>query len=169
MKQITVDEIMQRRPCGWDKKNDGQNYTRERVEELFAGRETITMLDVLDMAGEGAIPAEDAVWVFTRLGMAAGEDHRLFAAICAAEALPVFEARFPDDKRPRRAIEAAVDYAHGLISAAKLDAASAAAWDAAWDAAEAAAEDATYNEAWERQLLYIHSILTGEWCRGGKQ
>lgn len=57
----------------------------------------------------------------------------LFAADCAERALPLFEARYPDDRRPRRAIEAA----------------RAAAADAA--AANAAAE-----RFWQTGRLLIH-------------
>ena len=169
MKQITVDEIMQRRPCGWDKKNDGQNYPRERVEELFAGRQTLTMLDVLDMAGEGVIFADDAVWVFMLPGIAIERDQRLFAAMCAADILSNFEAKYPDDMRPRRAIEAAIDYAHGMISAEDMVDAAYPARASAWTATMYVAGPDAWRGNRERQLLYIHSILTGEWCRGGKQ
>ena len=63
---------------------------------------------------------------------------RLFAADCAERVLPTFEKMYPDDRRPRKAIEAARAFANGEIETA----AQAAAWDAAWDAAQAAAWDA---------------------------
>jgi hypothetical protein len=62
---------------------------------------------------------------------------RLFAADCAEHVLPIFEKTFPDDKRPREAIQAARDFANGKISVA----AGAAAWaaeEAAWAAEKAA-------------------------------
>jgi hypothetical protein len=78
---------------------------------------------------------------------------RLFAADCAEHVLPIFERDYPYDDRPRKAIQAARDYANGLIDketlAAAWDAveaaARAAAWDAAWDAVEAAAWDAAWD------------------------
>jgi hypothetical protein len=63
---------------------------------------------------------------------------RLFAADCAERVLPIFERERPNDDRPRKAIEAARQFANGEISAA----ARAAAWVAAWAAARAAARDA---------------------------
>ena len=70
-----------------------------------------------------------------------------FAADCAARVLPIFEARFPDDDRPRKAIEAArsggaaADRAHAAYAAyAAANAANAA--NAAGNAANAAANAA---------------------------
>jgi hypothetical protein len=73
---------------------------------------------------------------------------RLFAADCAEHVLPIFEKKYPDDKRPRLAILAARDFAYGKISAKERDAARAAARAAAWDAARAAARDAAGAAAW---------------------
>jgi hypothetical protein len=65
---------------------------------------------------------------------------RLFAADCAERVLQLFEKEFPDDDRPRKAIEAVRKYANGEISKDDLIAARAArAARAAAFAAEAAA------------------------------
>ncbi len=55
MKTWTVDEMLAEKPCGWD--SDG--YTRERLEGLFDGRDSMSTLDVCDLD----IPPEDIVWV----------------------------------------------------------------------------------------------------------
>lgn len=52
---VTVDDVMSWEPC--------KEYSRERVTALFAGRKTITALDVLDMD----IPAEDRLWAVLRM------------------------------------------------------------------------------------------------------
>lgn len=79
---------------------------------------------------------------------------RLFAADCAERVLHLFEAAYPDDDRPRKAIETARAYANGLATAADLEAARSgataasgvgepdAAGIAAWTAASAAARTA---------------------------
>src|SRR5690606_11532697 len=71
---------------------------------------------------------------------------REFAADCAERALPVYEAAYPGDDRPRRAVEVARAYARGEATrdelsarAAARTAAGAAASTAAWAAAKAAA------------------------------
>jgi hypothetical protein len=80
---------------------------------------------------------------------------RLAAADFAEAVLPIYEARHPDDDRPRKAIEAARAFANGEIDAAAwaaagaaaTAAASAAAWAAAGAAARAAAGDAAGDAA----------------------
>jgi hypothetical protein len=62
---------------------------------------------------------------------------RLFACDCAERALGMFEAQYPDDMRPRRAIETARRHANGEATVEELAAARDASGDA-WDAAAAA-------------------------------
>lgn len=72
----------------------------------------------------------------------AEHEHRsraLWAADCAEQALPHFEARHPRDDRPRKAIEAGRSWARGEL--AMIEARSAAL------AAHAAARDATHPSA----------------------
>lgn len=89
-----------------------------------------------------------------------------FACLCADDVLPLFEAKYPDDKRPRLAIEAKRKWLRGEITdeglaaarAAVCDAARAAAGDAAlaaaWDAARAAVRD-RQNQRLEEMLLRL--------------
>ena len=64
---------------------------------------------------------------------------RLFAADCAEHVLGIYEKQYPNDERPRKAIQAARDFANGLIDAAAANAASGSAY-----AAHAAAYAASY-------------------------
>ena len=87
---------------------------------------------------------DDTIWAF-RAVEGKDKEIRLFAADCAELVLPIFEKQYPNDDRPRKAIQAVRDYANGLISAEELDAArdaagaaASAAWDAAWAAGDAA-------------------------------
>jgi len=66
------------------------------------------------------------------------QEQRLIAADFAERVLPIFEAEYPDDDRPRKAIDAARAFVRGEITKEQLDAADAAADAAAWDAAGAA-------------------------------
>ena len=72
---------------------------------------------------------------------------RLFAADCAEHVLHLFEEVNPNDDRPRKAIEAARQYANGQITTA----AGAAAGDAAWAAVRAAAWTAAGDAARAKQ------------------
>jgi Immunity protein Imm5 len=93
---------------------------------------------------------------------------RLFAADCAEHVLELYEKRYPNDNRPRAALQAARDFASGKITLNELNAAAnaaaaaaaayaayyaanAAAAAAAYYAANAAAADAAANAAAERQ------------------
>ena len=61
----------------------------------------------------------------------------LFAADCAERVLAIFEAEYPDDKRPREAIRVRRLFARGEVTAENWH----AAWDAALYALEKAQED----------------------------
>jgi len=80
-------------------------------------------------------------------------NQRLFAADCAEHVLKIFEDKHPGDKRPRKAIQAAREFAKGQITQGQLDAARDAAGDAAraaaGDAARAAARAAAGVAAWD--------------------
>jgi len=77
---------------------------------------------------------------------------RLLACEYAERVLPIYEKHYPDDKRPRQAIETARRFANGEATqeelAAAWDAARAAAGAAAWNAARAAAWNAARAAAW---------------------
>ena len=68
---------------------------------------------------------------------------RLFAADCAERVLPIYEEEYPGEDAPRKAIQAARDFACGKINKKQLeeamDAARAGARAAAWAGARAAA------------------------------
>jgi hypothetical protein len=79
------------------------------------------------------------LWLAVRVGV----DRKLLvlaACDCARLALPIYEARHPDDKRPRTAIETAERWACGgrRLAAAAYAAAAAAAYAAADGGADAA-------------------------------
>ena len=67
----------------------------------------------------------------------------LLAAEFAARVLPVFEKEFPADDRPRKAIQAARDFANGKISLTELRDAAQAAADTVHEACVAAPDDDT--------------------------
>ena len=62
------------------------------------------------------------------------QEQRLIAADFAEHVLPLFEAQYPDDDRPRKAIEAARAFARGEMTKEQLASAEAAARAAATEA-----------------------------------
>ena len=132
--QTTLNKIKLQSPCkdGWEKL---LNHLNKRQSD----DEPLEMLTILESNG-----LDDTIWAF-RAVEGKHKEIRLFAADCAEFVLPIYEKHYPNDKRPRLAIQAARDYANGLIKIEELTAARAAAWaasDAASDAASAAARAA---------------------------
>ena len=118
MKSVTIDDVMAWEPCN--------GYTRERVTELFAGRESVTALDILDMD----IPHYDRVDAVLRSTLIDSKTLRALACDFAEHVLPLFEAEYPDDDRPRRLVEATRQWAAGLISYDEMEIGMANALDA---------------------------------------
>jgi len=143
MQSYTVDEMMAFRP----------RYSREQVADLWAGRERLSLLEILDLD----IPAADRIWGTTRSG-----DHLpAFAAMVAARAvrnhclscgIPVVEtwaAKWLSGAD--RTAEAAAS-AWWAEAAAEAAAEAGCVWEAAeWVAENAAEEDENATEA-EREL-----------------
>ena len=81
---------------------------------------------------------------------------RLFACDCAEHVIHICEKDFPDEKRPRQAIEVARRFARGEATKEEL----AAARDAAWDAARAAARAAETSWQIQRLMQYLNGELS---------
>jgi hypothetical protein len=141
----TFAEIKKHNPC-----TDGYKKLDKNLGGIAKyGRKTpITLMQILDSNG-----VQDAIWSL-RCGMDE-KFARLFACDCAERVLHLFEAKYPNDDRPRKAIEVAQRFANGDATTEELtaawdaarDAARAAARDAAWDAARAAARGAAWDAA----------------------
>ena len=113
-------------------------YKSDEIETLFPKeREVVSYKDIL----QSNIPLEDKYWFFCRRVFTDSQNRHLAIKI-AEVVLPIFEEQYPEDSRPRKAIEAARLYLAGEIGKEELEAARAAAWAAAWAAAGAAARDA---------------------------
>jgi hypothetical protein len=130
--QTTLNRIKLHSPC-----EDGWEKLLNHLYKTQSDDEPLELRIILESNG-----LDDTIWA---LRAVEGKDNeiRLFAADCAELVLPIYEKRYPDDSRPRMAIQAARDYANGLITLEEVAAAGAAAWaavgDAAWDAARDAA------------------------------
>jgi hypothetical protein len=117
---------------------------------LSYGKTTpITLLQILDICG-----LNDALWALRTCGPTNSRDRfaRELACDYAARALPIWDAKYPEDKRPAQAIEVARLFARGeateqeLVDAwASADAARASAY-ATWASAYAARASA--DAAW---------------------
>ena len=101
----------------------------------------INLLTILESNG-----VDDCLWALCATAENCGQVAWLMAADCAELVLPTFERQYPDDRRPRAAIEAARGFALGTVTSTALAAAWAAA-RAAWAAAAALAAGAAWAAA----------------------
>ena len=127
-----------------------------RLRSLGACRDALTWAATLprDTTPEAAYAAcERGDWLLW-LAATVRVDRRsivLAACACARTALPIWEARHPDDRRPHAAIETTEGWARGEVSIETVRVAREAAAAAA--AADAYAADAAYAYAVDWQLL----------------
>ena len=133
--KINKTQILDLKPC--------DRYNRGVLNRLVPDREEIEAIEILNLG----LPHGDLVWLACRL--MTREQAVSFALGCAERVLPIWEAKYPDDNRPRLAIEAAKSGDREAAWTAAGDAADAAwvAAGAASDAARAAAR-ATRDAAW---------------------
>ena len=111
-----------------------------------------------------------ANWLIVRLLKRA--DKIRYAIYAAEQVIDIYERKYPDDKRPRQAIEAAKTYlnnptkANKRAAAANAAAANAAA-DAAADAAAAAAANAAAATAYAAAAAYAAYAMKEKIIRYG--
>lgn len=123
--------------------NCGCYDLRQLNDCSFMATESITLESIID----SEIPLKDKFWfcckkVFTK------EQNQQIAILCAESVLHIYEDKYPNDDRPRKAIQAAKDYLKGNISIDDLIDARRAAYSAAaaaYDDAAAAAAYAAYS------------------------
>ena len=145
--QTTLNKIKSHSPCGLlEPKNTNLGWGKllNHLGKTQSDDEVLELRTILESNG-----LDDTLWAF-RAVEGKDKEIRLFAADCAEMVLPIYEKEYPDDDRPRKAIQAARDYANELISVEQLAAArdaAVAAWAAAWAAARDAARDAAWAAA----------------------
>jgi len=148
MKTMTVEDIMKHEPC----------YARERVEKLWAGRESLSFSDVAKLN----IQDGDKIWAGVYCYMD-DRQRRLFAVRCARRALSRVES---PDPRSVAACDVAERFANGEASDEELDAASDAArsaWSAARSAAEFAARSARSAASYAARDAACSAAMDAAW------
>lgn len=143
--KTTLNRIKEQSPCseGWSKLLTYLNKTE-------ADDEPLDLLTILESNG-----VKDCLWALRRTDNY-DNIHRHIAADFAESVLHIYESDYPNDNRPRLAIQAARDYADGKID----DAARAAACDAARAAARDAASAAARAAELEKQKTIIIKWLS---------
>ena len=143
---ITLKQIRKHSPC-----QDGWEKLLETLGKTKADDAPVKFSEILNSNG-----LDDALWCLRALPEEHSGKIRCLTADFAERVLHIFEEKYPDDKRPREAIQGARDYVEGKITLDELKVFRRAAYavyavyaadavDAA-DAADAAA-DAAYAAA----------------------
>ena len=135
MLTTTLKAIKAKGPCedGWRKLLAGLN-------KKHSDNKILLLETILEING-----IEDAVWALRAIDEKYDNSVRLFNCFCAKYVLDIFEKKYPEDKRARKAIETAEKFAWGEASEEELVAAWSAAWSAARDAAWTVARDAAWD------------------------
>lgn len=143
----TLNLIRAKNPCNSDKtasRTSGWNCLIDYLGEDYPGNKEINLLAILESNG-----IRDCLWALRCTIQDSEIISRRLAVEFARHVLPVFENKYPGDKRPRQALEATEKYINNpteenrkAASAAAHAAADAA--DAAYAAADAAADAAAY-------------------------
>ena len=138
----TLSRIRGHSPC-----SDGWKKLVKHLGGIDAfGEDTpINLLTILESNG-----VQDMLWSLRATIEDSKPVSSQLAVAFAEEVMPIFEARYPNDKRPRNAIQAAKDFASGKISMQEVRAAA----DAAAYAADAR------EKAHARQADIIRGMLT---------
>jgi hypothetical protein len=136
---------------GWLKRKeackDGYDYF---VRKYKTGTELTVLLEGLQKDGK-----QD--WAWWVLKNALKKPQSVEIAVYAAESvLQIFEKKYPEDKRPRKAIETAKAWLKNPCEETRM-----AAWSAAWYAAESAAWSAA--SAWYAEWSAEWSAESAEW------
>ena len=144
---------------------DRYSHLVSKLGPDYGDKTPINLLDILAHNGTA-----DCLWALRAVTKHPDGEMvmRLMAVEFAAAVLPIYEKEYPNDDRPRKAIEAARAYANGKITDKERDAAWVAAWAAraaardaardAWDAAGAAAGAAAWD-ARDAQMEIIRKYL----------
>jgi len=155
MKTATINDVMSWTSCS--------RYTKKATAKLFAGRENVTALNILELD----IPAEDKLWIVLREEMLDANILHEFACRCAEEALKLI---YNPDPRSIAAIEAKRAWLRGEITDNELAIARASAYVAhayaasayaAYAAASASAASASADDAaaQEKQIEILKEIM----------
>lgn len=148
--KITIDMVLVENPC--------KTYTREYMEKLACGRESLTPDEVAGLK----ISIEDRLWILGRL-VGRHDPTRIVARRIVRDALGHREIpiAYRDwlDSGDENLRPAARDAARAAARAAAWDAAWYAAWAATWTAARPAAWDAARAVAADIYMSWMVDFL----------
>ena len=158
MRTFTVDEMMNCKPC----------YTRDRVVELWVGRERCGAHEIINMP----IPSEDKIWALSLDGVLTADINQRWKDVFVARVVTNHALTYtacPEVVEWAKAWlggNRAASAAWSAAESAAMSAARLAARSAAWSAAESAAESVAWLAArsaeHDQQIEDLRAILKQE-------
>ncbi len=97
------------------------------------------------------LPIKDFSWFLVEKCELTTKEKQLFALHCTKQVLPIYEEKYPSDKRVKECIEATERFINGEIDVNELKEKRRAAYDASY-AADAAAYDAATADAYRGSI-----------------
>lgn len=114
-----------------DAEQYGACYKIDELKKVFGRRKSLSIKQIAALK----IPVADKVWALSRFHFLDTHDKAVrFSIFCAEQCIDHYESKYPEDKRPRNAIDAAKAFAENPTEENK-NAANAAAANAAAAAA----------------------------------
>ena len=141
MKKVTKNTLKKLNAC-----NDGFDFWAKNCEDLPTDEQILK----LHNSGNN----DWANWLMVRI--MTRKQRIVYSVFCAEQVIGNYEKIYPDDKRPRLAIEAAK-----LVLKRNTEKNRSAAWSA-WSAAQSAARSAVESAesaAWSAAVSYTHLTL----------
>jgi hypothetical protein len=156
MLYTTLNEIRRFSPC-----EDSWKQLLTYLNKTKADDEPLDFKTIIEAVG-----IKEAIWYLRTQEF---KDYYKLVVRVAYSVLPIFENKYPEDKRPRSAIEAVEDFMNGEISKEELETVRSAAWaaraaavaNAAYWAAYAA--DAAANAAWAANVAWAANAANAAW------
>ena len=145
MKSVTVDDVLAQNPC--------DEYTRERIEELFAGRSSLTAPDVMLLD----IPIEDRTWALNTCGLVPTRVCLEWIVECAEGVLPLFEDIEPGDTSLKKIVASVRKVLQRYHTPLPVEPADFSCWPT----------KAIYYRDWTASLIRIAVSSVEDVIRGG--
>lgn len=108
----TLKTIRQHRPCGLVRgSNEGYDLLHKNLGKDYGDETPLRFSQIIESNG-----IRDTAWCLRCICPEHENEVRLFAVDCAERVLHIFEAKYPSDDRPRKAIQDARDFVAGKIT-----------------------------------------------------
>jgi len=146
MDKITVADILKLNPC--------DTYGEKALVDLIGEGVPVKREAALSLK----IPPGDKVWALLRLPLLSKEERLYLGCDFAEHVLPIFETKYPEDARPRQAIEAKRKWLIGEISLEGLKKHQCAAADSYYASAPASAAPAYAAYASASASVYASAV-----------